>query len=333
MCLLLCTLFSFCAFAAEPTTQNLSDEPIVKCLMNLDSLERYHVFVYDEEIDKQWVIDHRNERIEIFLVPEGDVERIYADQDKRKELLDEFDKSIEFVIKAVSTIKPNERERIFDSKTTLDIFSFEDFREGSVVNVEDVEAFYIFSFSDIYSGQIYSIQYIPFIVKQEYSPIEMYVGYAYGDEVPKFEGVENSIEVEVGDNKQDLIDEMGVPVYDFGSVCVYEDEYGNSVIVDFSDDAVSCFVGFTTKGNLLLTSDFYPISGEMIEMYQGKTVKELQSRYGEFHCYLDLNGAEVPAYITKGASIVCFVLDNDNVESIYSIDVLTGSVHEMFVTP
>lgn len=333
ICLLFCTLFSFCAFAAEPIMQNVPDEPIVRCLKNLDSLERYHVFIWDEETSEYWVIDHRNERTEVFVLPELENERIYADQYKQQELLNEFDNSVAFVINAVSTIKASERERIFDSEILLDFFCFENFQVGSVVNVENMEAFYIYSFADISSEQIYCIRFLPFIMQQEYCSIEMYVGYAYRDEIPEFEGTENSIDVEIGDTKQNVIDEMGVPVYDFGAVCVYQDEYGNSVVVDFDDDAVSCFAGFTTEGNLLLTSDFYPIDGEMIEAYQGQTVKELQSRYGEFHCFLDLNGAEVPAYITKGASIVCFILDDDKVESVYSIDLLTGSVHEMLGTP
>lgn len=43
------TLCSLCALAAEPAMQDVSDEPIVKILMNRDSLKQYYVCIMDSE--------------------------------------------------------------------------------------------------------------------------------------------------------------------------------------------------------------------------------------------------------------------------------------------
>lgn len=160
-------------------------------------------------------------------------------------------------------------------------------------------------------------------------PIEMDIGYLFDDELPEFESIDNSIDVDIGDSKHDVIDNMGLPIYDFGVVYIHKDDFDNMVVTAFDNGAVSRFACFTTEGDIFLFSNVNPIKSDMIDVYQGKTIKELQSQYGEFHCYIDIDGIDAPAYITQSASIVYFDLNNDVVNYAYSINIFNGSVNEL----
>lgn len=348
MFLLLCAMISVCGLAEASGVQLGSEEAIIQCLSHRDSLERYHVYIRDAESGEQWVINRCDGRTEVFLPTESG--RMDAEPYRRQKLLDAFDRSAEFVIRAVSSGKADERECIFGQQSVLEFFGFDNLPVGSTIvhdgvdgvvttpeesqfDLEDLEIFYILAYFDKASGEVFGIEWIPLVVASEYCGIEMYIGYAYGEERPEFVGVENSIDVEIGESRQKLMDEMGLPVFDFGQTSVHQDEYGNRVVVFFDGDVVSRYAGFTAEGELLLTSNISPIGGENMEKYLGKDEEALQRECGEFHGTLDLDGISAPAYMTRNAEVVCFRIEQSRIEQIYTIDILTGSVREPFAVP
>ena len=93
------------------------------------------------------------------------------------------------------------------------------------------------------------------------------------------------------------------------------------------------YAGFTEEGELLLTSNISPIGEKNMAKYLGKDVEALQNECGEFHGTLDLDETSGPVYMTRNAEVVCFGIEQSRIEQIYSIDILTGSVQEVTVTP
>ena len=346
--LLLCAMISVCGLAEMSSVQHGSDEAIIQCLSHRDYLERYHVYIRDAESGEQWVINRCDGRTEVFLPTESG--RIDAQPYQRQKLLDAFDRSAEFVIRAVSSGKANERERIFGQQSVLEFFSFDNMPAGSTIvhdgvdgvvttpeggqfDLNDLEIFYILAYFDKASGAVFGIELIPLVVASEHCVTEMYIGYAYGEKRPEFVGVENSIDVEIEESRQQLMDEMGLPVFDFGQTSVYQDKYGNRVVVFFDGDVILRYAGFTEEGELLLTSNISPIGEKNMAKYLGKDVEALQNECGEFHGTLDLDETSGPVYMTRNAEVVCFGIEQSRIEQIYSIDLLTGAVQEVTVTP
>lgn len=346
--LLLCAMISVYGLAEASSVQHGSDEAIIQCLSHRDSLERYHVYIRDAESGEQWVINRCDGRTEVFLPTETG--RMDAEPHQRQKLLDALDRGVEFVIRAVSSGKANERECIFGQQSVLEFFGFDNLPvgstivhdgadgvvttpEGSQFDLEGLEIFYVLAYFDKASGEVSGIEWIPLAVASEYCGIEMYIGYAYGEERPEFVGVENSIDVEIGESRQQLMDEMGLPVFDFGQTSVHQDEYGNRVVVFFDGDVVSRYAGFTAEGELLLTSNISPIGGENMGKYLGKDVEALQRECGEFHGTLDLDEISVSAYMTRNAEAVCFRIEQSRIEQIYTIDILTGSMQDLVAIP
>ena len=342
--LLLCVMISGYGFAETVSIQYGSENAIVQCLTSRASLNRYHVYIKDRSGGERWVIERCDDQIEVFL-PSGS-ERIHASLNKRLELLDAFDKSAEFVIRALSVEEADKSESILDHQVILNHFSFTNLPEESIItndevnsivttpngdcfNTDDIEIFDVLAFFDRRSERIYAIEFIPFVVDSEYCAMEMYVGYAYEEKLPEFNGVENSIAAEIGERKDQLIDEIGCPVFDFGQTCVYQDEYDNSVIVAFDSDIVSCYACFTAESELFLISGCSPISEYKTRLCLGKSAQEMQHFIGEFHGTLDLNEDSFPFYITQDARIAYFVFDRGVVKQIYSIDILTGNIQNI----
>ena len=197
--LLLCAMISVCGLAEMSSVQHGSDEAIIQCLSHRDYLERYHVYIRDAESGEQWVINRCDGRTEVFLPTESG--RIDAQPYQRQKLLDAFDRSAEFVIRAVSSGKANERERIFGQQSVLEFFSFDNMPAGSTIvhdgvdgvvttpeggqfDLNDLEIFYILAYFDKASGAVFGIELIPLVVASEHCVTEMYIGYAYGEKRP-----------------------------------------------------------------------------------------------------------------------------------------------------